>query len=112
MYATVNAASNNIPTAFSTAAGSLIIDGAPSGGQLAIVNTTTEDIVFTITSAPSAVPADSISTNPGQYLVPAAPSGGTVANTHDYLAVTKGDRIFIKSAGSAATTGKVHAIIW
>lgn len=112
MYATINATSNNIPTTFGIGAGSLILNGAPSGGQLAIINTTTEDIIFTITAHPTTVPDDSVSTNPHQFLVPAAPSGGTAADTHDKFKVTKGDRVFIKSAGSAATSGKVHAVIW
>lgn len=112
MYATIDAASNNIPTTFGSGAGSLILDGAPSGGQLAVINTTTSDIVFTVTSKPSAVPDDSTAVNPAQYLVPAAPSGGTVANTHDYMAISKGDRIFIKSPGGTTSSGKVHVIVW
>lgn len=112
MYAIINAATNNIPTAYDTTAGSLIISSCPSSGQLSVQNTCTEIIIFTVTNAPNVTPADSTTTNPAQYACPAAPSGGGSSFTQDKLKVSRGDRIFIKSAGSALTSGKVTVVIW
>lgn len=112
MYARINAASNNIPTTFGTGAGSLILNGAPSGGQLMVINTTASDIVYTITSHPTKTPDDSVTTNPAQYLVPAAPTGGGAIATHDFLAISQGDRIFIKAPDGTVSSGKVSIVIW
>lgn len=112
MYATIDASSNNIGTTYGTGAGSLIIDGAPTGGHLGIISTVAKDIVYSITTKPTGSPDDSTTTNPHQWLLPAAPSGGTSANTQDFLIVNKGDRIFIKSPNGTASSGKVTVIIW
>jgi len=108
MYATINAATNNIPTTYGTGAGSLILNGSPAAGQLTVINTTGSDISFSVTSLPGATPVDSTTTNTNQYIV----VGGSTSS-HDKFKIATGDRVFIKSlSGSVITSGKVHVIVW
>lgn len=108
MYtATINAATNNVPTAFSTAAGSKIVSSSPTGGILAVINTTDSVLyvswgVYKNAQVPS-------STLPGRMIaVPPAPTGGAGVGVIDGAKVTAGDSIFIMTeAASARTTGKV-----
>lgn len=112
MYtAKINAASNNIPTTFDRAAGSLIISSAPSGGILAFLNTTDTEVYVTWGNYPGiAVPSSSM---PGKMLViPAAPTGGSGMAIIDKAQITQGDSVFIMTeAGSARTSGKVWCTI-
>lgn len=115
MFAIINAASNTIPIAYDGTAGSLLVDGAPSTGQISLYNSTSDFIAFTIisTNAGTALPVSSISTNTKQYLLWPAPSGGASTLTADKFPITQGDKVYIRAvSGVALTTGKVAATMW
>ena len=102
----LNTATNNVPTAFSTAAGSLVLSGILLARGLCIVNETTSRISINFrqgstTSAPTL----------RQAYVPAAPSGSYSSLTMDNVDVSS--TIYIQSeSGSVITVGHIYGWVW
>jgi len=114
MYAIINAATNNIPTSYDTSAGSLILNGAPSTGQLDMYNSTLDFIGVTIIGTQTtSVPSSDITVNKNQYLLWPAPVGGASTATKDRFPINQGDKVYIKTlSGSAMALGKVAIVTW
>ena len=115
MYgAKIDSSSNNIPTTFDTTAGSLVIDGTPSSRQIEIINRTTEVLAITLVSKKEGVtvPSSVITTNRRQLYVPPAPTSGTAGWVKDYLKINQGDKLYLRSDGSAASSGNVYINLW
>lgn len=103
---TVDSSVNNIPTSFSTAAGSKVLSGAQITGQgeLTIINETGTRLAVNVTggdptTAPTAV----------DFYVPAAVSGSFTSKTVD-MPATSGV-VYIKSMGSTISSGLVYGEI-
>lgn len=113
MFARINAATNNIPTSFDATAGSLILT-ATSAGACGLINTTSEWLVATISSAPTAVPSSDTSVNTKQYLFPpsAGTAGSVAAQVMDYFSINNGDKVYIRTLDAPATSGYVGIVIW
>ena len=109
MYGTIlDASSSNIPTTFSTAAGSKIISSAPSASFIGFINTTTDVLAVEIGSyKDTSVPSSDL---PGKCgFIPSAPTGGYGSGTIDWFKVTQGDSVFIRATGgSAISSGKLY----
>lgn len=114
MYAIINAASNNIPVAYDGTAGSLLINGAPSTGQVSFYNSTEDFVGVTIFgSSSTVVPSSDITVNTKQYLIPPAPTGGAATFTADRFPISKGDKVYIKTLNaSPMASGKVAITSW
>lgn len=101
--AKVNAASNNIPVAFSTAAGSRLLSGLLPGlyKHLSIVNETLVQISFLNQNSATAPSASSSN----RVFIPAG--AGIIMDNFRVQ-----DAIFIQSEGSAITIGTVEVTVW
>lgn len=108
MYAgaILDASANNIPTSFSTAAGSKIITSCPSGTAIGFINTTTDVLAVEIGSyKDTTVPSSSLPGKSG--FIPASGTG-----VIDWFKVTQGDSVFIRATGgSTISSGKVYFFI-
>lgn len=112
----VNAATSNIPTSFDTSAGSLISIASEAGAvtsHVQVLNTTTEPLAISIVdNNNTTVPTTAVTTNLKQVYIPAAGTGSTSGAVLDGFGRGKGGKIYIRSDGSAATTGIVRVTIW
>ena len=112
MYGNViDSATDNIPTTFTTAAGSRVISSSSSGGFLGIINYTSDTLAVVVGNyQDTAVP---VSTLPGRCVfIPFAPSGSNGSAAMDYFKVSQGDSVFIRATGgSAITSGKVFVFV-
>ena len=100
-YKIVDAASNTVPIAYDTTAGSKVWTNVESAGFLGVINKTSEDIAVTA----------------GEFAdtkIPASDDGGIVlsgggSTALDFIKIRQGDTIFIKSiTGNTITTAKIY----
>ena len=104
----IDASSTNIPASFDNTAGSLVIDGSPSSGQLAVLSTATEFIAYTVGDFHQR-PVSTITDNRNQGVIPRAPTDATSAYINDEFKITRGNKLYIRSlSGSAITSGLVY----
>jgi hypothetical protein len=107
--ARINGAANTIPTTYGTGGGSLIASEVlNSSSHLQVINGTTEVIAMSfISGGIKTVPGTLVSENLQQLYVPA--SGG-IASDGFYL--PQGTKVYIRSDGSAASTGIFRLSVW
>lgn len=97
-----------IPTTYDATGGSMILSetiGSHKGLQ--ILNASTEVIVVSFANVGSAVPSSVLSTNPKQVFVPAS---GAVSM--DNQQIPPRSRVYIRSDGSAVSSGVVRITLW
>lgn len=102
---------NNIPTSFDETAGSLASSVFPSASRVAVLNYTSEILAFSLGEY-TAAPSSSFSTNPNQVIVPAASGGNPGVAVLDEIGVGNNSRCYLRSEGSAATSGNVYVTVW
>jgi hypothetical protein len=103
--ALVNAASTNIPTAFSTAAGSKVLTGIARGRAISIVNYTDTMLGVNYTHTdPTTAPTEV------EGFVPPKGEQDFAASTKDGVQMT--GQIYIQSMGAAITSGNVTIEVW
>lgn len=102
----VDASTNNIPTAFSTAAGSLVMTGIALGRHLAIINETQSRLqVNYVTGTDAATPTVATA-----YVPAAAASSFSTLVLDD---VQLESQLFIASdSGTAISAGTVEVMVW
>lgn len=100
----VTASTNNVPTAFSTGAGSLVLSGLQGKAydHLMIINETSTQI--SVISDPSATTAPSASSTARVFVA----ANGTA--TFDKFPIF--DAVYIQSEGSAISSGTVEVQVW
>lgn len=110
--AKITASSDNIPTTFTSAAGSLVIDGAPSGGILYVMNLTTSVVVLT-TAQYLEVPSATLSTNRNQLPIPPGSSTSLASGIIiDAFKIRQGDKVYVRSdSGSTITAGTLYVSV-
>lgn len=113
MFVRIDTSVDNVPTSFSGAAGSLILT-ATSAGACGVINTTSQWIVVTLSSAPTAIPSSDTAVNTKQYLFPpsAGTAGSVAAAVLDYFNINTGDKVYIRTLDAPATSGYVGIVIW
>lgn len=107
--AKVDSASNNIPTSFSSAAGSLFASSIPAGSMIQVQNYTSAILMVSCGDYASA-PSSTLATNRNQVPVPAGGSTPGV-NTIDNFTLSNNGSCYVRSDGSAASSGVVYLTI-
>lgn len=107
MYAIeINASTNNIPIAFDDTANSKVGTELPAGSRIMLLDCTEEDIAFSIADYQSA-PSSDITVNRNQGFVIA---NGTSA--FDSIHISNRATLYVRSAGSIVTSGKLYIMMW
>ena len=103
-YGKIVASSNNIPTAYSTGAGSMIVSGLSGASELTITSSCEAPIVGNYSH-----PSDTTAPTDAdiEFHLPAAPTGQSVGRVITDAAI--GAAIFLRSdSGAAITAGTVR----
>lgn len=95
---------NNIPTAYDTTAGSLIILGSSAGKAITFINKTGHVIAFCVGAYDDA-PDSGLSLNRNQGFVDATTSV-------DQLLISTNSKVFVRTVDTPATTGALYVFIW
>lgn len=99
----VVASENNVPVSFSSAAGSLVVESAPSSSEIIVINESSTALAFAVGKFLS-TPESSLTTNPKQGITPASSTGVYTQN------VTLGDKVYLRSESAAITSGNIYIL--
>jgi hypothetical protein len=100
----LDTSSTNIPTSYGSGAGSRVLTGISNCQHLMITSTCETRIAVVARAKSSTTPSAT------QLYIPAAPTDGEVAFLFDDIEV--GESIYIKSDGSAISSGIVTVSVW
>lgn len=101
---TIVASTNNIPTAFTTGAGSKVLTGLKEQGYSHIMVINGSTTIISVTTTDNGTTAPSGTTTERLYVL------GSQTATFDDISVF--DNIYVQSEGTAISTGTVYVQVW